>query len=405
MKKDIVIAKATVIAMIAMAVTMLLFVLMMPPVISVSGIGNEDATAPNEQVCGYPSMVDWIISGAIANETSMLKQELPINIAATGDFAGRIAFTSNMEGNNEIYVMNETNVTQLTFNASSDINPEWHPDGSKIAFSSNRDGDFEIYVMDADGTNITQLTNNTDGVEDGSQCWSPDGSKIAFSSDRDGNYEIYVMDADGTNVTRLTYNDTTQERTPHWSPDGSKIAFSSNRDIFWNIYVMNADGTNQEQLTSNNMNNIPGEWSPDGSKLLFFSDRDGDLDIYVMDADGTNVTQLTSTSDTVYHDFSPAWALGGEKIVFVSGRFVGDFEIYMMDADGTNLTQLTANFADEYDPVWAPQECELPEICRQYDDNHNCIIERHEVINAVNDYFDDVITREQLITVINATSL
>jgi len=405
MKKDIVIAKATVIAMIAMAVTMLLFVLMMPPVISVSGIGNEDATAPNEQVCGYPSMVDWIISGAIANETSMLKQELPINIAATGDFAGRIAFTSNMEGNNEIYVMNETNVTQLTFNASSDINPEWHPDGRKIAFSSNRDGDFEIYVMDADGTNITQLTNNTDGVEDGSQCWSPDGSKIAFSSDRDGNYEIYVMDADGTNVTRLTYNDTTQERTPHWSPDGSKIAFSSNRDIFWNIYMMNADGTNQEQLTSNNMNNIPGEWSPDGSKLLFFSDRDGDLDIYVMDADGTNVTQLTSTSDTVYHDFSPAWALGGEKIVFVSGRFVGDFEIYMMDADGTNLTRLTTNFANEYDPVWAPQECELPEICRQYDDNHNCIIERHEVINAVNDYFDGVITREQLLTVINATSL
>ncbi len=391
MKKDF--------AIVVMAATMLLCVLMVPP-----GVGNENATAPNEQVCGYPSMVDWIISGAIANETRVSKLELPISIAATGDFAGRIAFTSNREGNNEIYVMNETNVTRLTYNASSDINPEWHPNGSKIAFSSNRDGDYEIYVMDADGTNITQLTNNTDGIEDGSQCWSPDGSKIAFCSDRDGNYEIYVMDADGTNVTRLTYNDTTQERTPHWSPDGSKIAFSSNRDIFWNIYVMNADGTDQEQLTYTNANNVPGEWSPDGSKLLFFSDRNGDLDIYVMDADGTNVTQLTSTHNTVYYDFSPAWALGGEKIVFVSGRFVSDFEIYMMDADGTNLTQLTANFADEYDPVWAPGVCELPDICRQYDANHNCIIERYEVINAVNDYFDDVITREQLITVINASS-
>ena len=356
MKKDF--------AIVIMTAIMLLSVLMVPPVMS--GVGNENATNVNktddnsiaEQVCGYPSMVDRIISGAIANETNVSKRELPISIAATGDFVGRIAFTSNREGNNEIYVMNETNVTQLTYNTASDINPEWHPDGSKIAFSSDRDGD----------------------------------------------YEIYVMDADGTNVTRLTYN-TTQERTPHWSPDGSKIAFSSNREIYWNIYVMNADGTDQEQLTYNNMNNIPGEWSPDGSKLLFFSDRDGDLDIYVMDADGTNVTKLTSTNHTVYHDFSPAWALGCEKIVFVSGRFVGDFEIYTMDADGTNLTQLTANFADEYDPVWAPQVCELPEICRQYDANYNCIIERHEVINAVNDYFDGVITREQLITVINATSL
>ncbi|HID19853.1 MAG TPA: hypothetical protein EYP28_02785 [Methanophagales archaeon] len=282
----------------------------------------------------------------------MLLSVLPISIAANGDFFGRIAFSSNMDGNNEIYLLDGTNVTRLTNNIASDINPEWHPNGNKIAFSSDRDGDFEIYVMDANGTNVTQLTYNTDGVEEGSQCWSPDGSKIAFCSNRDSNSEIYVMDADGTNVTRLTYN-TTQERTPRWSPDGSKIAFCSNRDIFWNIYVMNADGTNQEQLTSNNKNNLPGEWSPDGSKLLFLSDRDGDdLDIYQMYADGTNVTQLTN--NTEYHDFSPAWALGGEKIVFVSGRFKGDFEIYMMDADGTNITQMTTNFADVSDPVWAP---------------------------------------------------
>ena len=30
----------------------------------------------------------------------------------------------------------------------------------RIAFSSDRDGDFEIYVMDADGTNQTQLNND-----------------------------------------------------------------------------------------------------------------------------------------------------------------------------------------------------------------------------------------------------
>ena len=31
----------------------------------------------------------------------------------------------------------------------------------KIAFTSNRDGDDEIYVMNADGTGQTQLTFNT----------------------------------------------------------------------------------------------------------------------------------------------------------------------------------------------------------------------------------------------------
>jgi Tol biopolymer transport system component len=77
-----------------------------------------------------------------------------------------------------------------------------------------------------------------------------------------------------------------------------------------------------------------------------------------MDADGTNVTPLTN--NTEYQDISPAWALGGEKIVFVAGRYKGDFEIYMMDADGTNITQMTSNYADESDPVWALPVGEQP---------------------------------------------
>ena len=40
-----------------------------------------------------------------------------------------------------------------------------------IAFVSGRDGDREIYVMDADGSNVRQLTVNTD--DDGQPVWAP----------------------------------------------------------------------------------------------------------------------------------------------------------------------------------------------------------------------------------------
>ena len=122
-------------------------------------------------------------------------------------------------------------LTQLTSNSGEDSTPAWSPDGSKIAFTSAIDGYNEIYVMNADGSNIIQLTDNSDW-DDVSPAWSPDGSKIAFMSDRDRDddiFEIYVMNADGSNVIQLT-NNSDQDGFPAWSPDGSKIAFTSTRD-------------------------------------------------------------------------------------------------------------------------------------------------------------------------------
>ena len=42
-------------------------------------------------------------------------------------------------------------VTRLTYNDVNDLSPAWSPDGRRIAFSSDRDGNFEIYVMNAAG--------------------------------------------------------------------------------------------------------------------------------------------------------------------------------------------------------------------------------------------------------------
>ena len=45
--------------------------------------------------------------------------------------------------------------------------------------------------MNADGSNLTNLTNNS--AADNRPSWSPDGTKIVFGTNRDGNDEIYVM--------------------------------------------------------------------------------------------------------------------------------------------------------------------------------------------------------------------
>ena len=83
---------------------------------------------------------------------------------------------------------------QLTFNEDEDWNYGFSPDGSRIAFGSDRDGDDEVFVMNADGSGVVQLTDNDS--DDWGGFWSPDGTRIAFSSDRDGDREVFVMNAD-----------------------------------------------------------------------------------------------------------------------------------------------------------------------------------------------------------------
>ncbi len=127
---------------------------------------------------------------------------------SSGSSGGRIAFTSIRDNVSHVFVMNAdgTDVRQLTrtypstdpsWLGVSSSSPSWSPDGKQIAFSSNRDGDSEIFVMNADGTEVRQLTNNDD--RDVHPAWSPDGKHIAFVSDRDDS-EIFVMNADGTDV-------------------------------------------------------------------------------------------------------------------------------------------------------------------------------------------------------------
>ena len=88
--------------------------------------------------------------------------------------------------------------------AHNDMVATWSPDETKIAFNSDRDGNNELYVMNSDGSDIRRLT-FTKANERG-PFWSPDGKRITFSSDGDGPAHVYVMNADGSDLVCLTCN-------------------------------------------------------------------------------------------------------------------------------------------------------------------------------------------------------
>ena len=277
---------------------------------------------------------------------------------------GRIAFTSNRDGNDEIYIMNTdgTNQINLTNSPATDWYPDWSPDGEKIIFGSysdpNNPHDEDIWVINADGTNMKRLTDTPSGWSDFA-AWSPDGTKIAFCSNRDGTQDIYIMNADGSGITRIT-NDPEPDYYPDWSPDGSIIVYLSVDPVDnCEIYIVNVNGTNKTNLTNNPEIDGYPSWSPDGTRIAFnrafYRGEKEVANICVMSPDGTNFMQVTQqmTIDDPLGGGVPRWSPDGSKIVFQAEGEKG-LDIYTINTDGTNRINLTKSPGADWYASWSP---------------------------------------------------
>jgi Tol biopolymer transport system component len=270
---------------------------------------------------------------------------------------GKIAFTSDRDGNREIYTMNVdgTRQVRLTNNSLVDDFPVWSPNGRLIAYLSEAaSGIFAIKIMNADGTNQSELTriisNNIQPYpyERFGMSWSPDGMKIAFQDSTD----IFTINIGGTERVNLTRGQFINYE-PSWSPDGSRIAFARStysHGFYPQIYTMDVNGGNVIRITYCVVycENRSPDWSPDGGLIAIADNEEDDAYTSLVNPDGTMVQQIT-------FGLKPKWSPDGTKIVFYeSGYFDLVSQIWVMNRDGSGLTQLTTRSPNNFHPDWQP---------------------------------------------------
>lgn len=267
----------------------------------------------------------------------------------------QVVFSSNRDGNSEIYTMNidGTNQRRLTNDPAFDTSPALNAKTNRIAFESNRDEiNGDIYLMGADGQG-TRLLAGSPGA-DSDPAFSRDGSKVVFSSTRRDS-GLYIVNADGSNLTPIKPGKVGLRTLgpfigdPTFHPNGRSIAFvDSPADASGGtMYAVNIDSSGVKQLGPDDASDNSPSFSPDGRKIVFsrvlFENGVQNSEIFTMNVDGTNPIRLTRS---IGSDGSPTFTADGRKIVF-SSRRDGNGEIYIMNVDGTNPTRLTNNAAED----------------------------------------------------------
>src|SRR5664279_3774055 len=303
---------------------------------------------------------------------------------------GKVAFSYL----GDLWIANEngSGVQRLTDNQARDVFPRFSPDGNWIAFSSNRQGNYDVYVIPATGGKPRQLTFHS--ADDNVVNWTPAGKK--FSRLGGENYQgnrMWPMYARNGEIFYVS-NQLDNEKLP--KPGGPEVMKSVN-----NIWKISDKGGKETRVTSHGDGNLffPSI-SADGKTIVYEENfglwkldtatgktseividikadpKENDVELVTLsDAQGfhlspsnkraavvahgeiftiaTDKGEPQRVSETAWKEQEPRWSPNGKWIAFVSDRS-GREEVYLSDEAGRNVKKVSDADCDKSGIVWAP---------------------------------------------------
>jgi len=300
-----------------------------------------------------------------------MKQIMAIVFAGVFLFSGiasavpldTIVFVSDRSGTNEIWSMNSdgTNLHQITNESDPNLEvyfPKWSPDGTKIAYVAGPHvtQGRSLIVIDADGSNRTVVRQNN--VSTYGAAWL-DNDSLYFGSSDIGDNKLYSIELNGTNE-QLLFDPSEETQSIDYDPNSQMIAYIGHNihALDRGLFTLTTDyyvSTNIKPTTNPSKElhqNL--RWNSTGDKLLTSYFIDATIPI---PQTGAYLSTIDSNGDnfsmTSINGLQGDWMNNDSAFVYVApstGIWGDDVDLWMSGIDGSNITQLTYGSSNDYMP-------------------------------------------------------
>ena len=205
----------------------------------------------------------------------------------------KIAFVRANAQGAQIMVVNPDgsglmNVTPTQLRTSINLDPSWSADGSRIVFTSNVDGNYDLYWVDVSIASTrtgvaNRLTKTEAPVRNFDPAWAPTGKYIVFS--RSGHRptlsgsnpaELFQLDTIALQAERLTKTLSGRgDVSPVYTRDSRAVVFSSDRTGNDDVYLIDLNTKSLFTLAGGPARDAEPALAPDGTAIVFVSTRSG----------------------------------------------------------------------------------------------------------------------------------
>jgi len=196
-------------------------------------------------------------------------------------------------------------------------NPELAPDGRRVAVQRSVQGNVDVWLIEVGRGVSSRFT--FDASSDGEALWSPDGRRVGFRSTRNAVMDLFEKPASGA-ADEQPLLVTAEPNTPlAWSPDGRLLLYvtqvpKTGADL-WALPVGESRGERKPfPVLQTPFDETAGQFSPDGHWLAYQSNESGPVEVYVRPFPGPGGKWQVSMAG----GNQPRWRPDGKELFYVA---------------------------------------------------------------------------------------